>query len=334
MGETGESELNTTKDFVVKIGEVRYIPVYEPKIPRKITDQILVKEKIPTVPKLGSSMIEDFIVERMKEGGTSNEGIVEAFFSEDMPNAVGSFVQEVQDVSSKMDWDGVFNERDISETQTAVLLEMREMGMTEEQVARIAEMKPKVAEGIGISSLNEDVAYASRLQAVRRGMDYLRVFGNESSVEEVVRAFLTSTIAHELGHKVDEVADRATNRIENEWKNKGEFVDNKLERFAEYWGQVPFKNDEKSQKIIEREWLIQLHKTTEVWDVLEKYNNSHDEKIDLFAVFRGIEERLDKEGDVGILALLNARRTVYRGSPVENYASPYSRDVVEKAIKQ
>lgn len=47
-------------------------------------------------------------------------------------------------------------------------------------------------------------------------MDYVKVFGDERSVEDVTRAFLTSTIAHELGHKVDKVAGIATNRLVNE----------------------------------------------------------------------------------------------------------------------
>lgn len=149
----GDDKPEDTKDLVIKLGEIIYTPVYEPKIPREITDGILAKEKIPQVPQLGSSMIEDFIIRKMREGDTTNDDIVEAFISEDVPSQIASFIQEVQETSNKIGWEQVFNERDVSEAQTAVLLEMREVGMNEEQIAEVAKMKPQVLEGIGVSSL-------------------------------------------------------------------------------------------------------------------------------------------------------------------------------------
>lgn len=255
------------------------------------------------------------------------------YFAEDIPAKVAELIDATKEKSQNIDWNTVFNETDILETQKTVMAEMRDLGMTEEQIQKLSAIKPEVREGIGWSSVGEETAFASRLQAVRRAIDYVKVFGEGVTVEQVARAFLTSTIAHELGHSVSDIAGVATNRLQNEWVKDGEFVDSKNERFAEYWGYVPFANDEESRKIVQREWLIQLHKTTEVWDALKSYNDSHEEKIDLFAVFRGIEDKLDAEKDADALALLQARRTIYRGSPIENYASPYSREIVAQSVK-
>ncbi len=319
-----------TMDFVV--GETSFIPVYESEIPVEVTNQILSKKELPVVNNLGSSMIEDFIVTKLKKGNTSANEIVEEFFAQGTPSSIQTYIEDVKKTSDNIEWEGVFNERDIAETQAAVLLEMRDLEMSDEQIRMVGEVKPMIKEGIGYSSYGENIAFVSRLQAVRRAVDYVTVFGESATTEDVLKTFLTSTIAHELGHKVDDVAGIATNNIQSEWKNGDRYVDSKNERFAEYWGLVPFKNDQKSKDILDNEWLLQLTKVQQVWEALQNYNSQYSQKIDLFSIFRGIEEGLDKRDDKDTLALLSARMVLYRAAPAENYASPYDRDTVKKAL--
>ncbi len=326
-----DDEGREKEDLELRIGKVTFIPVYEPKIPRNITDGILRKEELPSVGQLGSSILEDFIIKKIKQGDATNEQIVESFFSEGIPEKIKDFIREVQMASDNMNWEQVFNDRDLSEAQAAVLLEMRALGLGEERIKTVAKMKLKIEEGIGISSLGEDLVYASCLQAVRNALDYVKVFGQGTRVEELTKVFLTSAIGHELGHKVNDVAGIATSRIPNDWRNGEEWAENKIERFAEYWGQVPL-TDDSLKNLREREWLIQLHKTKEVWGALHEYNSTHNNKIDLFAIFRGVKDKLGGDDTEEILSLINAREMIYGNSPVENYASPYSRDVVAKAV--
>lgn len=319
--------------FDIVFGEVTYHPKYESSIPVSVTRSILDKEQLPEeLPSLGSSMIEDFVLERIKSGTTSTESIVDAFFEEGVPARVDVFVDEIQARSKALDWDKIFPMADARKIHKAVLKEMEDLGMTKDQIAAIAGVGVEIREGLGCSSLTEEVAFVNRLQAVRKAIDYTRAFGDSVLFEEVVKTMVKVTLAHELGHKVDIVAGMATNEIPLEWEKDGEPVDQRGERFAEYWGRLAIKGDKIAEDVRHKEWVMQVAKVSDAWNTLRQHNETQEEKIDLFAIFRGIEERLTDK-DENTRTLLLARRCLFGGSEPENYAFPYSRDVVGRTVK-
>lgn len=218
--------------------------------------------------------------------------------------------------------------------QEKVLKEMKSMGMTEEQINSVGGMGINITENFGYSTLNEKNILVSSFQTIRKSLDYIKVFGDEIPLEQIVRGRLESTIGHELGHKVNDVARIAVNRIapDAEWDKNSENGENRMERFAEFWAGVSAGDDARLKQMREREWLVQLRKVRHLWDALENYNNNHEQKADLYSIFRDIEGKLDPK-DLDVTALFQARRTFYGGNAVENYASPYSRDIVAKAVK-
>lgn len=322
-----------TPDFVIEFGTSTHVPKYESSIPRHITQDILNREKLPAeIPKLKSTIIEDFIFEKL-HGNTSNEGIVKSFFESETPRKVDDLVAEIKACSETLDWENVFTTEDAKLAQMKVVEEASKLGLTSDQINSIIAMGIEVGENIGASSLSHETVYVSRLQCVRKALDYIAVFPEEN-LEKVIRVLMMTTTGHELGHKIELISEIPTNNIPIEWHdNNGDGVDNRAERFTEYWGRVGIGKDEGLDLIRSKEWGIHMAKITQLWDQISLYNRLHEEKIDLLAIFNGIDESLTiKNANTKIL--LWARRTLYAGNEVENYASPYSRETVHQAIKQ
>ena len=67
--QSGTTPNNTEQSRRIIVGETTYYPKYKSSIPKKITDAILNKEQLPKeMPTLGSSIIEDFIIGKIKMG--------------------------------------------------------------------------------------------------------------------------------------------------------------------------------------------------------------------------------------------------------------------------
>lgn len=329
--QTMKSAGSEKKPLLFKIGEPTFVPKYESSIPRAVTSGILQREQLPKeMSALGSSVIEDFIIGKIKQGIASPERIADAFVTEDIEGKVRQYIETVKTRSQEVVWDKIFTMTDAKKVQAKVCREMEVMDMTPEQVSVIAGMKVDIDEGIGGSSTTPDGVYVSRLQAVRKAMDYGNVFGDAIPFEQVLKALMSSTIGHELGHKIDEVVGYAINNIpmDQAWKKDGVSHENKGERFAEFWGSV---FDDQSFQIKQRQWLVDLTKVTQMWDTIENYNSSHEDKADLMGIFRSLDEKLEGKSDIS--ALLTARRLLYGRNEVENYASPYTREVVAAAVK-
>jgi len=313
---------------------VTHHPKWESSIPQRITRSLLDKEQFPSeLPKLGSSIIEDFILEKLSEGRTTSvERIVEAFFKESLPAKIDDFANAIKARSEKLSWDEIFTKNDVKKVKEKVVEEMAGFGMAQEQIAVVASTGVEVREKLGTSLITDETVYVSRLQAVRKAVDYIQVFGQEIPFEQIVKVLMYCTTAHELGHKVDIATNYSiTNRIPGEWKKDGELVDLKGERFAQYWGIIGISGNEMLKRVRQKEWLIHIAKVRKLWDTIFQYNSSHEKKIDLSAIFRGIEKRL-KETDKDTRDLLWARQSLYGGNEPENFALPYSKETIVKAM--
>lgn len=331
--QSGTTPNNTEQPRRIIIGETTYYPKYESSIPRKITDALLNKEQLPKkMPPLGSSIIEDFIIGKIKMGIIDPQEIADAFEKENMPAQVDDFVKDVKARSETLDWNEVFTLTDAKNTQEKVLKEMQELGMTDKQIASVAQLEVDIGEGIGVSSCSNEGVYVSRLQAVRKALDYVAVFENDIPLEQIIKASMTSTIGHELGHKVDDFSELPVNNIPSDknWENSERNTENKGERFAEYWGRIVVEENPVFERIRQREWLIHLAKVTQLWDTFSTHNASHEQKADLYGIFRKIDEQFGK--NTNLKSLLEARRSLYGSNEIESYASPYSRDEITNAV--
>lgn len=209
------------KPLIMIMGEPTYIPKYESSIPRQVTDRILQKEQLRVeLPGLGSSIIEDYLIEQVKGGVIDSEEIAANFERQNIGAKVRAFAERARRTSESLDWSETFTLDDARIAQVKIVAEMQNMGMTPDQIAAVAKMDVEIGEGIGVSSLSEHGVYVSRLQAVRKAIDYQELYGSDIPLQTIVRAIMTNTIGHELGHKVDDVASVAINRIraDDSWK--------------------------------------------------------------------------------------------------------------------
>lgn len=320
---------------LITIVKIDLIPKYESSIPQDITTAILQKEQLPMeLPVLGSSMIEDFIISKFNQGISNPTQIAEKFATENVMSSIKKYIEQVKLYSETLNWEEIFSTDDIEAVRENVCQEMKNLGMTDQQIAKIQTLNINITENIGISSAarqNIERVDISRLQVVRRAIDYTQVFGNSIPIEQVIKTIMATTIGHELGHKIDQSANHATSRISSDvnWEKNNENHENKSERFAEYWASVV--EDVQTEEIRQHHWLIQVNKVAQLWDVIHKFNQSHEDKVDLMDIFRKIYEKIN---DSDVAALFGARKLFYGGNEVENYASPYTRDIVAMSVKQ
>ena len=337
-GEPNESLISQSQEkpkLLITIDKVNFTPKYESSIPENITTAILRKEQLPNeLPILGSSMIEDFIIRKFNQGISNSTQIAEKFNTENVIGSVKKYIEQVKSYSKKLNWEEIFSINDVEKVRKSVCQEMKTLGMTDQQITKIQALNINITEDIGTSTAapqNIESVDISRLQVIRRAIDYTRVFGNTVPFEQVIKTIMATTIGHELGHKVDQSANHATSRISSDisWEKNSENHENKSERFAEYWASVT--EDIPTKKINQHEWLIQVNKVAQLWDVIHNYNQSHEYKADLMDIFRKIDEKIN---DSDVAALFDARKQLYNNNEVENYASPYTKDIVAISLGQ
>jgi len=325
-------EFLSLNDSEMEFGESLHVPKYESSIPKEITDSILQREKLPELPKLKSSIVEDFIFDKIEAGIIDPEIIAQNFLDEGGKEKLETMINEVKEKSQSLDWEKIFTIDHAKNIQGKICEILKSMGADENKILSLSEINVDIRESMGPSGVSSDGVYVSRLQVVRKAMDYVSIFGDESQLDEIVKIFMSSTIGHELGHKINSIMELVENRIDldKNWEKNGSTGENRSERFAEFWGMAVL--DDEARKIKNREWLVQLKIVNRLWEKIDNYNLEHDEKIDLAGIFNYLSDKV-QGCDLEVGKFIKARNTFYGGSEVENYASPYSQETVEKAIK-
>lgn len=118
---------DTGADLGFVFGEVTYEKRTSSNIPRDVVEPLLTqaKEVLPAkLPLLGSTIIEDFIVEKLQIG-SSEIDIVKAFGDENIGEVVGSYIDGLKVLHQEMDWSGIFSEVDVDEVKGIVAQEMK-----------------------------------------------------------------------------------------------------------------------------------------------------------------------------------------------------------------
>jgi hypothetical protein len=218
----------------------------------------------------------------------------------------------------------------VSSATEEVIKVAKTVGVSGTTLGNLTGIEIKITETGGVSQHMANSVHVDRVQSFRLALDYLDIYA-DSNLEQVYSANLRAAVGHEIGHRINDQENLASNNVPLEWPHNGEVIERRPERFAEFWARAAIGNDEGDQRIIQRIWAIQVAKVDEVWTALEKYNSSHEDKVDLLAVFRGIEERLYQLSP--ITQLLTARRILYSGAMVpENYALPYNEEQIKDSL--
>src|SRR6185369_3243097 len=314
-----------------RIERIETPPVLDSSIPQSITDAIIQSEDLPDpLPDLGSSIIEDFIARKIQGGIAASEAIADAFVQEDYPGKIDQYMHELQTQSEALNWDQIFSPDDYLEVKSKIAAEMRDLGMTEDQITAINDMGVDMTDSTGASSLDDQNIYISKLQTLRRALDYQKVFGADIPVEEIIKTMMTVTAGHELGHQIDHVTPGyAVNKIPADpaWFKDGKTDERKDERFSEYWGRVALGEDEEKDRMRQRDWVLQVAKTNQVWSTVKNYNAYHEPKVELFTVFSALRGKL-ASGNKQTLPFLESRIGIYSGNAAQNYASAYPRETI------
>lgn len=320
-----------------KIERIESVPILDSAIPQHVTDSIINSEGLPSpLPKLGSSIIEDFIVDKIQQGMIESEAVADAFVQEGYPERIEQYLQELREQSDALDWDQIFSKDDFLDVKSKISTEMRAMDMTEAQVVAINGMGIQVTDSAGVSSLSDTEIYISKLQALRKALDYQKVFGTDISLEEILKTMMTVTAGHELGHQIDHITPGfAVNHISSDsaWFKDGKTSERKDERFAEYWGRAVLAGDEQRNHLRQREWALHVAKTNQVWDTVRNHNYEKEPKVELFKIFSALNRKLIS-GHGQASSFLESRMGNYGNTAAENYASPYPREVVSSAVQQ
>ncbi len=327
-----EQIIEQPEDFEIKLGDTLNTPIYEKQVPEAVTQSAIGQETIPdeTSP-LGSTVIEDFILEKLKQGDTTTEQIVEMFQLEGMEEKVKKYIAGIRIEAEALIKKGIFTVDDFVTLRERVCTEMRALKMQEDQIERISstEIKIGIEAGTSLGPTEDGPIGVNCHQALRHSMDYIQWFGNQFPVERLVKAIMTSTAGHELGHKIATISN-GVNHIQPDttWEQNGDSSENREERFAQFWGVAAM--DDEDRQIDRKLWVQMVAKVDEVWKAIEQYNSGHEKKISISDIFDEIQEHLT---DSEVMNFLHARELLYGGCAPENYALPYSRDTMERAIR-
>lgn len=238
-----------------EVNEINNYPKFESSIPPEITRQILEKENITEIPELTSSIVEDFVIQQLQKGEQSEEDIVNNFFASSVLDNLGQKLEKVKDISNKLDWKEVLSDEKIEDIKREMITEMRELEIDEEKINQFENIDIVFTDegGTSGSAVNNQTITVDRLQIIRRALDYLSLY-QDNSIEEIVRATTINTIAHELGHQVQTITGAGYN-LQSEWKN-----DVPSERFAEGWARHTTDKNQKFASRVNRLRILQVAK--------------------------------------------------------------------------
>ncbi|MBU1133109.1 hypothetical protein KKG08_02460 [Patescibacteria group bacterium] len=318
-----------------RFGEIQYHPIYQNPMNKDITLSILEKERsiLPVkIPPLGSSQIEDYIVDKVVNKGLEEDEIVDVFFKEGMEGKVLDYLKEIEQISEKLDWTEIICSKDVRDIKGKVVEEMKDLGFSDKDCSYINSLEVEVRDSSGVSSTTQEGVYVNKYQAVRKAIDMLSFYrDNQYEPKEITRVLMLNVVAHEIGHKIENLKNY-TNYIPEEegWDSNDHFFESKSERFAEYWAHFGGRNNESYSDIVRRDHLMHIAKTFQIWSDLESHSEKGKNKASILTTLDKINIRANTKG---FKSFIFARRVSYAEGRQEFYALPYSREVIKKSIQ-
>ncbi len=97
------------------IGEPIHISKYESDVPLQVTEKILEDNEIPSyIPRMPSSVVEDFIVEKIKEGVTDIDVIIQNYKDEKISEKITDNIKKAEKLAHVYKVDSLLSSQDIS----------------------------------------------------------------------------------------------------------------------------------------------------------------------------------------------------------------------------
>ncbi len=301
----------------------------ESEVPRHIIEAAMIppiKERVLEAP---SAIIERFIVESLHGGADiDTEGLIEKFFQTKIEEKVEDFLKEIEEISNEINWQEIEKET-VENVKPLIIVKLREFGVPEEKIKEVEKISMTFARTHIFSSTEAGAAvYVSRYQMVRFALDYQKIFGTSFTLQELVRIFSMTVMAHELGHKIDEILGYISSRIALEWQSFAPM--NHHERFAEFWADMIADSIGVGEvaRNFKRFLATQVEK---VWEEVRSYNKDKGSKVGFVEVFRRL---ISQVRTWAVSDFIAARVAIYTLAPPENRVFPFSEEKIRSAIRQ
>jgi hypothetical protein len=308
-----------------EIKKITINPKYESRIPNTVTAGIIERLDKP-IKYAGSSMVEGFIADKLQEE-TNEDQISSEFVTEGFEQKTVEYLDAVTQIAGEIDWGEILSEDNLANIKRTIGTKMADFGCTNEQIKHVLGTNITFTNEFGKSTAGNNQVFVDLLQSTRKAID-LGV--DEQTFPNILETLVTSTVAHELGHIVDESLGGISWRIPNdpEWvDDSGESGEQKNERFAEYWATLVSGDQE---VLLRQESAEQVARVNNLWQKIAEYNKTHTRKIDLLKVFGDIEGKVN---NVHVKTLVEARKLFYANAEPESYASPYNEETIRDVIQ-
>lgn len=300
-----------------KIGLATYRPKTESSVPRSVTQRILEKVKFPVIPQTPSSVVEDFIIDQLNRGGLQEEGVVNNFFSDQIPEKIDRVFGKARKILSEVDWREIISDADIEVIREEIVSELESLGVPSGEIDRLRAIEIVFTEKGGVSTVDDSTVRVDKLQVTRKAMDCHCVDGS-ISINDSMRALTINVVAHELGHQVQRITN-AGYGLESEWEDEVT-----SERFAEGWAWEVTNKDDRNAEIVKKSRTFQVAKVNQLWQAIKGAN------VDLRKIFNGIIKRVDPK----YKDFIEARYGLYGMNAPENYALPYNFELIKDEIRK
>jgi hypothetical protein len=340
-GKPNPNELTARADetkprLQIKIGPVTRIYKYHSPLSPEITESVIATSEKEAIKPYGSSIIEDSIIKGLRDVKNQEFEPGKYFQESGAAGKIREFLLQTKEKAGELKWETFISEQDIQSVKNHLITKLREFGVSEDVITQIQNAEVAISESYGVSSVTDKGVFASRYQAVRRALDYTSIWGEEEiDFKTVVKALILSTIAHELGHYIDDKAKIPSNHIprDENWKSGTETGENPGERFAEFWGRSAISDNEQYSLVRHRLKKLDVAKVDQVWKALAEYNQVHPEqKLDIYEIFDKIDSSVDPQ-DKDIKSFISARQILFSSVTPENYALPYTEEQVRQAFE-
>lgn len=308
--------------FTIK-ESVPALPRIESGVPGALTAELL--ENFPAVEHLqfDSGKVEDFLISAL-EGGLTISEIEECAKASPLQDDIVQIQERsmLPEIESTIDSviDGAFVER----IKEGIIKEMENLGATDAEINAFKEVIVSFEKEAGTSMAGSKSVAVNVSQVLRKAFDAIQGLQmDKTELPRLIEIIMTRTIAHELGHTVDQVMGIVSNTVarDERWGPPEQSEENKSERFAEFVGVSQL--DAEQAQLSQKERLLNVAKSAEMWGAIGRHNAHHSPKVGLDELFATVERTFDS---ASAKAFISSRRYLYSTARPENYAMPYTRE--------
>ncbi|MFA5158421.1 MAG: hypothetical protein WC451_04540 [Patescibacteria group bacterium] len=300
--------------------EPTFIHVEDNGVPAVVTDEIITDFELPEkLRETTTFCLESYFSDQLSSGKSEDE-IIADFLANFYPILAAKLADMRKQFSKKEPVD----KKIPNSAKSEVLSKMSNLGLPQSMIDEISEISVNITNNFGSSHAGYTSVAISRAQIFRKAVDLAALYP-EHDADGIEQALMSSVIKHELGHKIDDISQHVSSKIQSTW----EFGENRGERFAEFWGRInPSGSEEQIRQLY---WQTEIANLSLFWRTLQEANLLREDKINVFRMIKKIIDQIDNQD---VISFIHARTDIWRMAPPENYASPYAEDQIREAYKE